>query len=326
MLKCMRVPILLLAALALILVSMPMRAEGPVPAPIAQAYQLWSAGHPEEAIAILEPVLRNEAQAFTENERGVAWDLLGSSYQDAEMFDQARRAYGKAMEMFRSIPSARARYAATIDNLATLEETQGQMDTAKALAQKASRIYDVLGDPAGIAVASINLAAIAYGQKDYKTARRNLATAFKEAGTTTRLKEDDVAAMYTVKSALAFHDGKEEEAISSIQQAIDRWTRAHGPGYFMLSTGYILRAQALAKSGDYVRATDDAQHALAVAEAAIGRNTITYLTVETIYAQILRASGAKQQASRLQKEANSALADLESRQCNRCTIDASGFR
>ncbi len=327
MLKCMRVPILLLAAaLALVLVSMPMHAEGPVPAPIAQAYQLWSAGHPKEAIAILEPMLRNDAQNFTENERGAAWDLLGSSYQDAEMFDQARQAYGKAMEMLRSIPTAQAQYAATIDNLATLEEAQGQTDAAKALAQKASRIYDVIGDPAGIAIASIDLAAIAYGQKDYRTARRNLATAFKEGGATTRLKEDDVAAMYTVMSALAFHDGKAEEAISSIQQAIDRWTRAHGPGYFMLSTGYILRGQAFAKTGDYVRATADAQHALAVAEAAIGRNTLSYLTAETIYAQILRASGAKQQASRMQKEASNAMANLQLRQCRGCTIDASGLR
>ena len=121
MLKCMRVPILLLAAFALVLPDIPVRAQGLCQAPIAQAYQLWSAGHPKEAIAILEPLLRNEAQAFTESERGVAWDLLGSSYQDVEMFDQARRAYGKAMEMFRSIPSARAQYAATIDNLATME-------------------------------------------------------------------------------------------------------------------------------------------------------------------------------------------------------------
>ena len=153
-----------------------------------------------------------------------------------------------------------------------------------------------------------------------------LATAFKEGGATTRMKEDDYAAMYTTESALALHDGKAEEAISSIQQAIDRWTHAHGPGYLMLSTGYILRAQAFARTGDYPRATADAQHALAIDEAAIGRNTLGYLTAETIYAQILRASGAKEQASRMQKEASNAMAQLESRKCHGCTIDANGFR
>ena len=192
--------------------------------------------------------------------------------------------------------------------------------------KKAERIYEQLGDPAGIAIASTNLAGIACAQKDFKTARRSLATAIKEAQATTQLKDDDYATMYAVRSALALHDGKNEEAISSIQQAIDRWTHGHGPSYFMLATGYLLRAQALAKSGEYARALADAQHALAIDEVAIGRNTLGYLTAETEYAQILRASGAKEQASRLKKEASSALAELESRQCNGCTIDANGFR
>jgi tetratricopeptide (TPR) repeat protein len=326
MLKCMRAPILLVAAFALTLPNLPAHAQDSARASIVQAYQLWSGGQPKAAIAILEPMLRLDAQTFTEQERGAAWDLLGSSYQDLEIFDRARQAFGKAIETLRSIPSAQGQYAAALDNLATMEETLQQNDSAKALAKKAIRIYEALGDPAGIARGSIDRAAIACAQKDFKTARRSLARAFQEAQATTLLKDDNFAAMYGVKSALALHDGKEEEAISSIQQAIDLWIHAHGPSYLMLATGYLLRAQAFAKSGDYARALADAQHALAIDDVAIGRNTLSYLTAETEYAQILRASGAKEEASRLKKEASSALADLESRQCNGCTIDANGFR
>jgi hypothetical protein len=114
--------------------------------------------------------------------------------------------------------------------------------------------------------------------------------------------------------------------IGMAQQAIDLWTQAHGPGYFLLSNGYLLRAQALAHAGDSERAIRDAQHALAIVEAAIGRDTVDFLSAQVAYARILRSSGAKQEGSRMAKEAGSALADLERRQCSGCTIDASGFR
>lgn len=326
MLDCMRAPILLLAAFALALPDIPGRAQDSAKASIVQAYRLWSEGQPKAAIAILEPLLRLDTQTFTEEQRGAAWDLLGSSYQDLEIFDRARQAYGKSIEALRSIPSAQAQYAAALYNLASMEQTLGENDSAMALSEKSRRIYEQLGDPAGIAVACTNLAGLAYVQKDFKTARRSLATALKEAQATTRMREDDYAAMYATESALALHDGKDEEAISSIQQAIDRWIHSHGPGYLMLGTGYLLRAHALARSGDYPRALADAQQALAIDEAAIGRNALGYLTAKTEYAQILHASGAKEEASRLEKEAGSALAQLESRKCYGCTIDANGFR
>jgi tetratricopeptide (TPR) repeat protein len=326
MLNCMTAPILLLAALALALADIPAGAQDSAPALIVQAYELWSGGQPKAAIAILEPMLRAGAQSFTEEERGAAWDLLGSSYQDLEIFDRARQAYGKAIETLRSIPTAQAQYAAALNNLACMEQTLGQKDSARTLSKKAEHIYEQLRDLAGISIAATNLAEIAYAQKDFKTARRSLATALQDAQATTRLKDDDFAAMYAVKSALALHDGRDEEAIASIQQTIDRLIHAHGPSYFMLASGYLLRARAFTKSGDYKRALVDAQHALAIDDASIGKNTLAYLTAETEYAQILRASGAKEQATRLKREASSALADLESRQCNGCTIDASGFR
>jgi tetratricopeptide (TPR) repeat protein len=128
------------------------------------------------------------------------------------------------------------------------------------------------------------------------------------------------------QSASALHDRKGEEAVSTAQEAIDLWTRAHGPEYFLVANGYLLRAQALAHSGDYAPAIRDAQHALAIAETSIGRNTIDYASAEAVYARVLRASGAKREASRMTKEASSALVNLERRQCSSCTIDASGFR
>ncbi len=326
MIPYMRAPILLLAVLALAPPDHPAQAQQPAQASIVQAYQLWRSGQPKAAIAVLEPMLQLPSQNFTEEERGAVWDLLGSSYQDLEIFDRARQAYSKAIEILRSAPTAQSQYAAALNNLASMEQTLGQKDSARALCEKARRIYEQLRDPAGIAVASTNLAGLAYAQRDYKTARRSLEIALKEARATTQLKDDDFAFLYSVKSALALHDGRVQEAISSIQAAIDLWIHSHGSSYLMLATAYLLRAQAYAKSGDYSRALADVQHALAIDDINIGKNTVGYLTAKTEYAQILRASGAQEQGARLEKEAGSALAALESRQCNGCTIDANGFR
>jgi len=212
-----------------------------------------------------------------------------------------------------------------LDSLGMLEVSLGQRNEAKMMCEKARQIYAELGDSAGVASTSVDLAVIALGRNDFKAARRCLQTAI-QAQPERAMKADDVAAMDAVKSGLALRDGNGEEAIAMAQQAIDLWTQAHGPGYFMLSNGYLLRAQALAHSGDYVPAIRDAQHAHAIAETAIGRNTIDFLSVQLVYAGILRASGAKQEGSRMAKEASSALADLERRQCSSRTIDASGFR
>jgi tetratricopeptide (TPR) repeat protein len=255
----------------------------------------------------------------------VAWNVLGQSYLDLDRYAEARQAYQHALRILRPIPSARAQYSSTLDSMGMLEASLGQRNEAKTLCEKARQIYAELGDSAGVAITSINLAVIALGRNDFKAARYSLQKAI-ESQPERAMKADDLAAVDAVKSGLALHDGDHEEAIAMAQQAIDLWTRAHGPGYFLLSNGYLLRAQALAHAGEYVRAMRDAQTALAIVEAAIGRITIDFLSAQVVYARILRASGAKQEGSRMAKEAGSALDELQRRQCSGCTIDASGFR
>jgi tetratricopeptide (TPR) repeat protein len=323
MLVSMRVPIVVLVTLIL---AVPMRAQQSNSDAIVRAFQLWRDGQPKAAIAILAPLLQADLPFEDAREPGVAWNVLGQAYLDLDRFTEARQAYQHAVKILRPIPSAQAQYASTLDSMGMLEEALGQRDAAKVLCEKARRTYAEIGDAAGVSITSINLAVIALGRNDFKAARRLLQTAIQEGQHGVVMRADDVAVMDAVKSALALHDRKGEEAIAMAQEAIDLWTRAHGPGYLLVANGYLLRAAALAQSGDYAPAIRDAQHALTIAETSIGRNTVDYLTAEAAYARILRASGAKREGERMAKEASSALADLERRQCSGCTIDASGFR
>jgi tetratricopeptide (TPR) repeat protein len=290
-----------------------------------RAFQLWNRGQPKAAIAILEPLLRAGSRFDDTRDAGVAWNVLGHSYLDVDRYAEAKQAYQHAMAILRPIASARAQYGSTLDSMGMLELSLGQRNEAKTLVEKARQVYAELGDSAGVASTSVDLAVITLGRNDFKGARRFLQTAI-QAQPERAMKADDLATMDAVKSGLALRVGNGEEAIAMAQQAIELWTQAHGPGYFLLSNGYLLRAQALAHSGDYVPAIRDAQHALAIVEAAVGRDTLDFLSAQVAYAGILRASGAKQEGSRMAKEAGSALVELERRQCSGCTIDANGFR
>ncbi len=225
------------------------------------------------------------------------------------MPDKAKSCYETAIEKLRPIPTAQAKYAAAIANLAALEGSEGQMDSAMVLYEK-SDSYSTRESviPEASPLPPPIWPRFMFAKKDFKAARRYLDRAFAASERTSGLRDDDIAGLYSVKGALALHEQRNAEALSDSQQAIDRWTHAHGPGYYMLAVGYDLRAQAAANTGDYGHALTDAQHALAILEAANGKDTAAYFKAEIVYAQVLQASGAKEQASRLRKEASSALA------------------
>jgi tetratricopeptide (TPR) repeat protein len=326
MLKSMRVSIAFLSAVTLIFPALATRAQNSNIDQIVQADQLRNDEKPKAAIAILEPMVQAGDHALSGRDLGGAWNVLGASYEDLQMTRKAQSCYGNAIETLEGIPTAQAAYAASLANLASLENTQGQRASALALYQKANRIYEGIGDAEGASITATNLAMVSFTQKDFKSAHRYLAAAVEQATRAKGLRDDDFAGLDSIKSAVALHDGRSEEALFTIQQAIDLWTRSHGPVYMMLGLGYAFRAQAEAKLGDPGRAIADAQHALTIFETAGGKKTSAYLRTEVMYAQFLQDSGEKEQASRLRREASGALSDLKSQQCNGCTIDARGFR
>jgi tetratricopeptide (TPR) repeat protein len=241
MLDSMRVAMVVLVVFNL---AVQMRAQQSNSNAIVRAFQLWRGGQPKAAIAILEPLLQADTRFDDARDPGVGWNVLGQSYLDLDRFAEARRAYQHALQILRPIPLARAQYASTLDSMAMVEEALGERDAAKALCEKARQTYADLGDRAGVAITSINLAVIALGRNDFKAARRFVQTAIQEGQHPGTMRADDVAAMDAVKSALALQDRKGEEAISMAQEAIDLWTRAHGPEYFLVANGYLLRAGA----------------------------------------------------------------------------------
>jgi tetratricopeptide (TPR) repeat protein len=306
----------------LVLSTVPVSAQSLV----FEAYELWSSGQSTAVIAMLEPTLTAGKPGLQGADLGVAWALMATSYQTLEMYEKATRAYQKSLEILRPIEAAKSQYAAVLDNLATMDEALGQHDAARRLCEKALRIYQELGDHAGVTVAYSDLAVIAFAQNHNKEAQRNVDHALASGNASGSIGDDDAATINSVKAALALRAGHAAEAVATAQAAIDCWIRSHGPGYFMLGTTYLVKARALAKTGEYSDALIEAQHALDIAEATVGRGSTAYLTARGVVAEILKAAGQREEAARIQKEVRRSLADLHTRQCYGCTIDASGFR
>jgi tetratricopeptide (TPR) repeat protein len=314
-----------LLVFALIL-TVPLYAETSSSQQVVQGFELWRAGHAKEAIALLEPLVRVDDRIPDLKSRGVAWSVLGSSYLELERFDESRRAYQRALAILQPLPEPRTEYAAALDNLGILEESLDQLDTAKSLSEKARRIYEQIGDVAGLAITDTNLAVNAYVRMDYKAAQRAVEKASGEVAHTGQMREDDLAALDTVKGALALHHRQFDAAIVALDASIERWTRLYGPGYFMLVNARLLRAQAMAGSGDLTHAVVGAKQALDQAESLWGRNSVGYWNAQGSYSKVLRMCGVEDQARRLATEAAKGLADLEQRQCSGCVVNVNSFR
>jgi tetratricopeptide (TPR) repeat protein len=321
----MRVSRHLLTPPLLVLLAVPSFAWT-VPPQLLQAQHLSETGQSHAAISLLEPLVQPGSHVFDEANRGIAWNLLGNAYSDFENYDKARRCYETAIHILREIPAEQVQYASALDNLGSIESSIGHLEESKTLRSKAKRLYEALGNHAGIAIASNDLAVIALKQNDLRAAHRNLEETFREAQLTKDLTDNNLATMYTTKGTLVKAERDLHKALAAYQQAIDLWTRGYGPHFFMLGAAYALRGQLYDDLGDHQRAISDMQHALALLEETPGRNTPTYLTIELSYAYILRSAGSKQEASLLEKQAKTGMANLRVQQCSGCTISAESFR
>ncbi len=323
----MKTPYWLLTLLSSIVItaatSFAQQARPPV---LSQAQALIEQGQSRAAITILEPLLQSESTALDDADRGIAWSLLGSAFSDFEDYNKARHSYEMAIHLLRAMPSQQVQYATALDGLGSVEESTGHFDESSALRSKARHLYENSGNHSGIAVTSCNLAMIAVEQRNLSAARQNIAKAFHEVQLATGFQDSNLAVLYTVKGALANAERDFRTAIGAYQQAIDLWTRARGPHFLMLGVAYALLGDELDKLGEYKQAIADLRHALTLLENAPGKDSPAYLRVELAYAHALRDSGSKQEASLMEKEAKTALANVRVQRCTGCTISAESFR
>ena len=314
----------------LVFLAYPSFAEEPGYAQLLRAGELGTQGQFRATISVLEALVQPGADTLTGANVGVAWNMLGSAHQYLGEYDQARRCYEQAINILKAAPNSPLDYASAIDNLGSVESSMNQYEAAKVLRQKARHLYEIAGNHAGISRTSSNLALMELTHGYLHAARKDMSKALSEAqlakepGDT--LTDDDIGAMDTIQGSLAMTEQDYRAAIAAYQHAIDLWTSHHGPQYYLLGLAYPLRADALDKLGNHQQAIADMRHALAILDTSLGQSNPSYLNTQLNYARLLRETGAKEEAARIETAANAGLANARRQQCSGCTISAAGFR
>ena len=319
------IPLLAVAIITLTCLASGETAIYLLPRQIVDARRLDEQGRTGEALKILEPLVHDPPVAWDQPVRGVACNVLGSIYKNMERYDQARHFYEASIHILSSFPDEQLETASAIDNLGGLEELTGQLDASKALRLRALNLYEKIKNHAGIALASNNLASIALRQHDLSAARRWVRKTFDEIRLTVEMDETNLAAIYTVKGALARSEKSFTEAIEAYQYAAEFLIRAWGPDCSRLGQVYALRGEAYGLAGDYRQAEADFQKALSLLKMNQS-NSRTYWKVQLAYASMLRAAGSQAKAAHLAQEAKIRLTNLSRAQCDGCTISAESFR
>lgn len=308
-----------------IAIAFTLHAQTPPTNEFTRAAELNDEGRFPEAIRIIESFFAQGPQndhAIT----GIAWDLRGVALQNLGDWEGARRSYEASVAILRTEPDQIRQYASALDNLGSLKQDLGQLQESRSLRIHARQLYRSVGDHAGTARASVNLALVALGLRDRRQTRKFLADAFSEESLVQNPDLGDLAALHSAQAIQVARNGRPNEALDEINHAIALWTQRYGPHYYLLATGLSLRGSiddSLHKNSD---ARSDFRLSLDILKMNGEADSQVFYLVESAYAGALRDSGEHDEADRLESEAKEGLERLRRPQCNGCSISAESFR
>jgi tetratricopeptide (TPR) repeat protein len=291
---------------------------------IRRAAELNDEGEFSQTVRLLAPLL--EAQGENNDPIfGIIWNLYGSALQSTGDQEKARRGYERAIELLRRAPTEQAHLASALDNLGSLKAEMGQLSESQSLRIRARSLYQSMGDDAGVARASTNLALVALSQRKLKGMRQFLKDAFAAEAQVATPDAGDLAALYSTQALERNASRDPRGALICIDKAIQVWTERYGRQYYLLTDGYSLRGQLEAELNDREQAVNDCAHSLEILRQHGDHSSRTYFLVEVGYARVLRHFGMVKDADQLEEAAQRGL-DSTRNSCPGCSISADSFR
>ena len=292
---------------------------------LRRAVALNDTGQFRASFELVEPLL-SSSQKLDHAAAGVAWNIRGLALQNLGNRDEARRSYESAIKLLRAIPDQTVQYATALDNLGSLEAEEGQLKESESLRIRAKEIYESAGDHSGGARSASSLVAVALAMGNRKEAHHYLADAHHEESLVSAPDPRDLAWMSGAECLLDEAEGKYQAALDQVNHVIDLWTHQFGPNYYLLSSAHFVRGRLYHVLRDDTAAAEDLRYSLMLLSNNHEENSKVYFLTEIMYAKVLRDSGKKDDASRMESTAKAALELLNHQQCRGCTISAEGIR
>lgn len=308
-----------------VLFSAQLFAQSNTPDVLLQASALRQRGAYQQVVALLEPLTR-QSSSLLPTDRGNAWVLLGSTYQDLGQYPEAEKAYQNAISILKAQPGSENYEAAALDDLGSLYRDMEQPEMSKKLRLRALQIFRSEGDHAGIARVYDNLSVLALQQQKFREAQTYLDQAFAEVKLSPQTNSADLAAMYGNAGILAFQNHDYHQALQEYDLALQLWLQLHGENHELTGWGYVLRSRAHLALGDTQPALQDAQTGIAIIEKTVGKKVAMYCSARLVFADALKAAGSSQQAKAVRNEALHSLESLHRAQSSEVVVNAEAFR
>jgi tetratricopeptide (TPR) repeat protein len=283
------------------------------------AYQLDQAGRFSQALAVAQPLV--DTPGLNVADRSEAWALVAMAYQQEGRFQDAQRAYDRAVLLLRGQPQHLREYASVLGGFATLYRDMGQTHDSMRMEAKVANVYKLMNDPRGIAIAYEQKAELALAQGDKRQGRKDLAEATHEATLAGSIGDEFYASISATQSWLAELEGNTGEAVSGYQHALDLWTAEYGSEHPTVGWAFMLLGKAYSKAGNTSKALDEMQTGLAILERTSGRDSIKYLTADLAYAQALDSAGKHEEARWIGASTSRDLERLYRNQCMSCEVN-----
>lgn len=291
---------------------------------LMRAYTLEREGKPSQAIAELQPIVGSTAEDALS--MGKAWNIQGLAFEDLGDFAEAQRAYEHAIGVLESLPNNIRDYAMALDDFGGLYVATGQFEIAGKMRSKAFHIYESVGDHAGMARISSDLAGVAFSQKKVHEGKKFLERAMKEMRWTHDLDDDDLAAIASMRGWLAHLEGDAAASVSAYQLSLRLWKKQHGEEHPFTGWGYMLLGDAYAEAGETTTALGEMKQGIAILGHTLSLQNPRYLTAEIAYSRVLDTTGNHSDAVQMRASAERLLKEFNSTQCAGCTISAAAFR
>jgi tetratricopeptide (TPR) repeat protein len=198
---------------------------------------------------IQQSIRDGEQQHRSPEKQGVMWVRLALEYQSVASFSKAEVAYNTSLRLLKTTPTARADYAAALDDFATLYLSYGRVDDAESTAKQAFAERKKLGKLSDIGLSQIHLADIALARRQFKKAEQLAQSGVQGMQSASNPAPAGLLSGFISLTYARCSMGRCQEGVTSAEQAVAFAAKAFEPG--SPATGFALETLGFAqwKSG-----------------------------------------------------------------------------
>jgi tetratricopeptide (TPR) repeat protein len=236
------------------------------------------------------------------NANGVAWLNLAMLCQDAARYDEAERAYRKAVTLLKT--GDRALLADALDHLGTLYVETGRSAKAEPLEERALAIRQDTGDKGAIGTSYAHLAALEFGKKNLELAESNaemavslLAPAHSEATTASAATPEEKMAALENLALIRCARGECARAIPDLTRALVLAHKHYTDSSVPVGMLDFLLGYAQWKSGNAPLATEPMSRGIQELGTQLGWGHPTYVAALQQYRAVLLRTGRSSDAA-----------------------------